>query len=58
MGCTREEKKALWLGLNEAVEKIPKHERIILEADMNQHVGEGNNDDEECMGRHGLPFWG
>ena len=47
--CVREEKEAFWLDLDEAVEKISKHERIILGADINERVG-----DEECMGRHGL----
>ena len=26
----------------------------MVGADPNGHVGEGNNGDEECMGRHGL----
>ena len=26
----------------------------MVGADLNGHVGEGNNGDEECMGRHGL----
>ena len=47
-------KKAFWLHLNETVEKIPKNKRIVVEADLNGHVGEGNNGDKECMGRHGL----
>ena len=36
------------------MEKIPKNERIVVGADLNGHVGEGNNVGEECMGRHGL----
>ena len=36
------------------MEKIPRNERIVVGADLNGHVGEGNNGDEECMGRHGL----
>ena len=54
MGCIREEKEAFWLDLDETVEKIPKNERIVLRADLNGHVREGNNGDEECMGKHGL----
>ena len=54
VGCIREEKEAFWLDLDETVEKIPKNERIVVEADLNGHVGEGNNGNEECMGRHGL----
>ena len=54
MGCIREEKEAFWLDLDETVEKKPKVEKIVVEADLNGHVGEENDDDEECMGRHGL----
>ena len=54
VGCIREEKEAFWLDLDETVEKIPNDERIVVGADLNGHVGEGNNGDEECMGRHGL----
>ena len=54
MGCIREEKEAFWLNLDETVEKIPKNERIVVGADLNGHVEEGNNGDKECMGRHGL----
>ena len=54
MGYIRKEKEPLWLDLDETVEKISKNERIVVGADLNGHVGEGNNGDEECMGRHGL----
>ena len=54
VGCIREEKEGFWLDLDETVKKIPKNERIVVGADLNWHVGEGNNDDEKCMGRYGL----
>ena len=54
VGCIREEKETFWLDLDETVEKIPRNERIVVGADLNGHVEEGNNGDEECMGRHGL----
>ena len=54
VGCIREEKEAFWLDLDESVEKIPKNERIVVGTDLNGHVKEKNNGDEECMGRHGL----
>ena len=54
VGCIREEKKTFWMDLDETAEKIPRNERIVVGADLNGHVGEGNNDDEECTGRHGL----
>ena len=40
--CMREENEAFRLDLDEAVEKIPKHEKITLGANMNGYVGEGN----------------
>ena len=52
MGCKCQEKEAFWLDLGETVEKIPRNERIVVGADLNAHVGEGNSGDEE--GRHGL----
>ena len=33
---------------------MEKNKRIVVGAELNGHVGEGNNGDEECMGRHGL----
>ena len=42
------------MDLDETVEKIPKNERIVVGSDLNEHVGEGSNGDEECMGTYGL----
>ena len=53
-GAYVKKKETFWLDLDETVEKIPRNERIVVGADLNGHVGEGNNGDEECMGRHGL----
>ena len=53
VGCIREENEAFWLDLDETLEKIPKDEKNVMGADLNGHVGEGNNGDEECMSRHG-----
>ena len=54
VGCIHEEKETFWLDLDETVEKIPRNERIVVVVDLNNHVGEGNNGDEECIDRHGL----
>ena len=54
VGYIGEEKEVFWLDLYETVEKISKNERIVVGADLNGHVREGNNGDEECMGRHEL----
>ena len=53
-GAYVKKKKTFCLDLDERVEKIPRNERIVVGADLNGHVGQENNGDEECMGRHGL----
>ena len=48
-----EEKNDFWEDLDGLIESISKEERIVLRADLNGHVGEGNIGDEEIMGRYG-----
>ena len=48
-----QEKNDFWEDLDGLVESISKEERIVLGADLNGHVGEGNIGDEEIMGRYG-----
>ena len=36
------------------IESIAKKERIVLDADLNGYVGEGNIGDEKIMGRYGV----
>ena len=48
-----EEKNNFWEDLDGLIESISKEERIVLGADLNGHVGEGNIGDEEIMGRYG-----
>ena len=43
IGCIRKEKETFWLDLDETVEKIPRNERIVVGADLNRHIREGNN---------------
>ena len=48
-----EEKNDFWDDLDGLIESISKEERIVLGADLNGHVSEGNIGDEEIMGRYG-----
>ncbi|KAK3549380.1 hypothetical protein QTP86_001245 [Hemibagrus guttatus] len=52
VGCELEEK--FWSELDEVMESIPTGERVVIGADFNGHVGEGNTGDEEVMGKFGV----
>ena len=47
------EKNDFWEDLDGLIESVAKEERIVLGADLNGHVDEGNIEDEEIMGRYG-----
>ena len=48
-----EEKNNFWEGLDGLIENVSKNDRILLGADLNGHVDEGNIGNEEIMGRYG-----
>ena len=48
-----EEKNDFWKDLNELIESVSKEEKIVLGADLNEHVGKGNIGDKNIMGRYG-----
>ena len=48
-----EEKNDFWEDLYGLIESVSKQDRIVLGADLNGHVGEGNIGDEEIMVRYG-----
>ncbi|MCJ8736302.1 hypothetical protein PDJAM_G00258210 [Pangasius djambal] len=54
VGCELEEKERLWSELDEVIESIPTGERVVIGADFNGHVGDGNTGDEEMMGKFGV----
>ena len=45
--------KDFWEDLDGLIGIVSKQERIVLCADPNGHVGEGNIGDEQIMGRYG-----
>ncbi|XP_063599488.1 uncharacterized protein LOC134775808 [Penaeus indicus] len=50
VGCHRED---FWEKLADLVQLIPREERLIIGADFNGHIGEGNGGDERVMGKFG-----
>ncbi|KAK3539055.1 hypothetical protein QTP86_023495, partial [Hemibagrus guttatus] len=54
VGCELQEKERFWSELDEVMESIPTGERVVIGADLNGHVGEGNTGDEEVMGKFGV----
>ncbi|KAK3547692.1 hypothetical protein QTP86_026941, partial [Hemibagrus guttatus] len=54
VGCEIEEKERFWSELDEVMESIPTGERVVIGADFNGHLGEGNRGDEEVMGKFGV----
>ncbi|KAK3519649.1 hypothetical protein QTP86_002806, partial [Hemibagrus guttatus] len=54
VSCELEEKERFWSELDEVMESIPTGERVVIGADFNGHVGEGNRGDEEVMGKFGV----
>ncbi|KAI5625329.1 hypothetical protein C0J50_15188 [Silurus asotus] len=40
--CEMEEKERFWSELDEVVDGVPRKERLVIGADFNGHVGEGN----------------
>ncbi|MCJ8736042.1 hypothetical protein PDJAM_G00254280 [Pangasius djambal] len=54
VGCELEEKERFWSESDEVIESNPTGERVVIGADFNRHVGEGNRGDEEVMGKFGV----
>ncbi|XP_068210786.1 craniofacial development protein 2-like [Palaemon carinicauda] len=50
VGCTEDEKGYFWRDLDGVMQELEEHERVIVGADLNGHVGSEN---EEIGGVHG-----
>lgn len=42
------------MDLDELIQNIPRCERVVIDADLNGHIGAGNRDYEEVMARFGI----
>ncbi|KAF7703475.1 hypothetical protein HF521_022482, partial [Silurus meridionalis] len=54
VGCEMEEIEKFWSELDEVVEGVPREDQLVIGADFNGHVGEGNSGNEKVMGRYGF----
>ncbi|KAI5090485.1 hypothetical protein C0J45_19346 [Silurus meridionalis] len=52
VGCEMNEK--FWRELDKVLQGVPRNEKLVIGADFNAHVGEGNRYDEEVMDREEL----
>ncbi|XP_063859148.1 craniofacial development protein 2-like [Scylla paramamosain] len=53
VGCELDEKE-FWSEVEEVIQDIPREERIVIGPHFNGHIGEGNNGDEDVMGKYGV----
>ncbi|KAK3506276.1 hypothetical protein QTP70_017710, partial [Hemibagrus guttatus] len=56
VGCELEEKEKFWSELDEVMESIPTGERVVIGADFNGHVREGNTGDEVKREEHRVTY--
>ncbi|XP_061629993.1 uncharacterized protein LOC133478218 [Phyllopteryx taeniolatus] len=54
VGCDLVVKEKFWKELDKVVLSIPDRERVVIGADCNGHVGEGNRGDEEVMAKYSI----
>ena len=54
VGCSEEEKGTFWSEMDGIMQELEEHERVIVGADMNGHVGSRNDVIERVHGGHGI----
>ena len=54
MGCEEEEKQEFWKKMDKVMAKFRDSERVVIGADFNGHVGEGNSCFEHIAGKFGF----
>ena len=52
VNSSMEDKNDFWQDLDGLIENVSKQERIVIGADLNGHVGEGNIGDKVIMRRY------
>ena len=57
VGCDhrydKEEEERFWHRMDQRMEETPRDEKVVIGADVNGHVGKGNQGDERVMGKFG-----
>ena len=51
VGCEKSQKEKFLNEVDEVMQSIPRDKRVEMGEDFSGHVGQGNRDDEEVMGR-------
>ena len=54
VGCTEEEKSNFWSEMDGIMQELEENERVIVGADLNGHVGSGNDVIGRVHGGHGI----
>jgi len=54
VGSDQEEKMSFWESMDNIMQEITQEERVFIGGDLNGHVGEGNEGEQEVLGKHGF----
>lgn len=54
IGCTKDKKNVFWRNINEVMQQVPENEKIIIESDLNENLGEGKTREGKGKGCWGF----